>query len=180
MTSLLTETIGSLNRLLQDAEEKARVESVLEILIVIALALEAQHATSEALITLDRALTIAEPESYIRLFLDEGQPMLDLIRLAHSSGRAPGYTSTLLTASGNQATSDVPVYAPSLDVLIDPLSERELEVLHLMATGASNDEIAQQLVIAVSTVKRHVSNILGKLTVSNRTQAVAQAREMGL
>ena len=87
--SSLSETVVLLNRLLQDAEEKARMDSVLEILIVRALALEAQHATSEALITLERALILAEPEGYIRLFLDEGPPMLDLLRLAHSRGVAP-------------------------------------------------------------------------------------------
>ena len=106
--------------------------------------------------------------------------MLDMLRLAHSRGVAPDFTSTLLIASGEQETSDVLASISRSDVLIDPLSERELEVLHLMANGASNDEIAERLVIAVSTVKRHVSNILGKLTASNRTQAVSRAREIGL
>jgi LuxR family maltose regulon positive regulatory protein len=179
-TPLLSQILVLLNRLLQDADEKARIDSVLEILIVRALALEAQHATSEALITLERALALAEPEGYIRIFLDEGPPMLDMLRLAHSRGLAPEYTSILLAASSEQTTSHLPVSLSHSAVLIDPLSERELEVLHSMATGASNDEIAEQLVIAVSTVKRHVSNILGKLTVSNRTQAVSRAREIGL
>ncbi len=178
--SFLSETMVLLNRLLQDAEQKARMDSVIEILIVRALALEAQYETPEALITLERALVLAEPEGYIRLFLDEGAPMLDMLRLAHSRGVAPDFTSTLLIASGEQETSDVLASISRSDVLIDPLSERELEVLHLMANGASNDEIAERLVIAVSTVKRHVSNILGKLTASNRTQAVSRAREIGL
>jgi LuxR family maltose regulon positive regulatory protein len=169
-----------LHRLLRDAEEKARRDSVLEILIVRALVLEAQRATSEAVITLERALALAEPEGYIRLFLDEGLAMLDLLRLARSRGVAPDYITTLLAAAGEQAIVATPQSLPHAAALVEQLSVRELEVLRLVAGGASNEEIAERLVIAVSTVKRHVSNILGKLTVTNRTQAVARARECGL
>ena len=106
--------------------------------------------------------------------------MLALLRLARSRGLAPDYIATLLTASGEQTPAAASRSAAHFAVLAEPLSERELEVLHLLARGASNEEIAEQLVIAISTVKRHVSNILAKLTVSNRTQAVTRARELGL
>jgi LuxR family transcriptional regulator, maltose regulon positive regulatory protein len=129
---------------------------------------------------IEPVLTLAEPEGYIRLFLDEGVPMLNLLRLARSRGLASNYITTLLTAFGEQTAAATPRSVPHSAVLVELLSERELEVLHLLALGTSNDEIAEQLVIAVSTVKRHVSNIFGKLTVSNRTQAVVRARELGL
>jgi ATP/maltotriose-dependent transcriptional regulator MalT len=144
------------------------------------LALEAQHTTHEALITLERALTLAQPEGYIRLFLDEGVPMLNLLRQVRSRGLASNYISTLLSASGEQTVAAAPRSVAHSSALVEVLSERELEVLRLLAGGASNEEIAEQLVIAIGTVKRHVSNIFGKFTVSNRTQAVARARELGL
>jgi ATP/maltotriose-dependent transcriptional regulator MalT len=83
-------------------------------------------------------------------------------------------------ASGEQPSATAAVPTPRSTVLVEPLTERELEVLHLIAAGASNEEIAEQLVIAIGTVKRQVSNIFGKLMVSNRTQAMARAREIGL
>jgi DNA-binding NarL/FixJ family response regulator len=106
------------------------------------------------------------------LFSQRSVPMLNLLRLARSRGLASGYITTL------------PLLCPFLVPLAwwneEQAEERQREVLLLLAVGASNDEIAEQLVIVVSTVKRHVSNILAKLTVSNRTQAVAHARELGL
>jgi len=172
----LSDALGFLDRLLHDAEAKARMGSRLEILLLHSLASHAHGDDTNALATLEGALALAEPEGYIRLFLDEGVPMLALLRLARSRGQAPGYLTTLLAASGEQTAAA----ASRSAILVDPLSERELEVLRLLAGGASNEEIAGQLVIAVSTVKRHVGNIFGKLIVSNRTQAVARAREIGL
>src|SRR5690349_18454907 len=106
--------------------------------------------------------------------------MLALLRLAHAQGIAPHYIPRLLVASGEQPSASAAVPTTRSTVLVESLTERELEVLHLIAAGASNEEIAKRLVIAVSTVKRHVSNIFGKLTVSKRTQAMARAREIGL
>jgi LuxR family maltose regulon positive regulatory protein len=176
----LSDTLGLLDRLLQDAEAKARMSSRLEILLLRALAWQAHGNNTNALTALERVLALAEPEGYIRLFLDEGVPMLALLRLARTRGLAPDYLTTLLTASGQQTAATAPRSVPRSAVLVEPLSERELEVLRLLARGDSNEEIAEQLVIAISTVKRHVSNILAKLTVSNRTQAVAHSRELGL
>jgi LuxR family maltose regulon positive regulatory protein len=177
---VLSDTLRLLDRLLQDAEAKARMSSRLHILLLQALAWQAEGSDTKALATLERVLELAEPEGYIRLFLDEGPAMLDLLRLARSRGLAPDYIATLLTATGEQTAAAAPMSVPPSTALLEPLSQRELEVLRQLAGGASNEEIAERLVIALSTAKRHVSNIFGKLTVSSRTQAVTRARALGL
>jgi LuxR family transcriptional regulator, maltose regulon positive regulatory protein len=177
------------NHFLQDAEAKARVHSAIEILILRALALDAQGDHQGALITLERAVMLAEPEGYIRIFVDEGEPVLVLFSKLLATGHsARGYLQTMLAAGGHcepgHAVSPIPgsaqTYLQPLQPLLDPLSERELEVLSLMADGASNTEIAEQCVLAISTVKRHVSNIFSKLAVNSRTQAVARAQKIGI
>jgi LuxR family maltose regulon positive regulatory protein len=117
-------------------------------------------------------LSLAEPEGYIRSFVDEGEPMAHLLRRALARGITPGYASRLLAAFGESP--------PAAQALVEPLTARELEVLRLVAGGLSNREIAQQLVVAVSTVKSHINHLYGKLEVKNRTQAVARAQELGL
>jgi LuxR family maltose regulon positive regulatory protein len=177
----LQDALHVLDRLLQDAQRKARRSSAIEIFLLQALAWQALAQQDQALAGLERALVLAELEGYLRMFLDEGPAMLDLLRLTHARGHAPYYTSRLLVASGEQPSVTAPsLPIPRSTVLLEPLTERELEVLHLIAVGAANEEIAEQLVIAIGTVKRHVSNIFGKLTVSNRTQAVARAQAIGL
>ncbi len=186
---LLKGALHMLERLLQDAEAKARVHSAIEILILRALALDAQGYHQDALIALERAVVLAEPEGYIRIFIDEGEPMLTLLSKLFATGHsARDYLQTLLAAADHRdlghAVPPMPAsaqtYLKPMQPLLDPLSERELEVLSLMADGASNTEIAEQLVLAISTVKRHVSNIFSKLAVNSRTQAVARARQIGL
>jgi LuxR family transcriptional regulator, maltose regulon positive regulatory protein len=185
---VLRETLYLLHRLLQDAKSKARMHSTIEILMLQALALQAQGNHIDALAALAQAVTLGEPEGYVRLFLDEGKPLLQLLsKLASTDYRSSSYAQKLL-AAGESPKQEQPAphytskehrpmpYQP----LLDPLSMRELEVLHLIAGGDSNYEIAGQLVVAVSTVKRHVSNIFSKLDVTNRTQAVARAREFGM
>jgi LuxR family maltose regulon positive regulatory protein len=185
----LQDALYLLDRLLQDAQGKARMGSALEILVLRALALYGQGDQQGALTTLERALVRAEPEGYIRLFIDEGEPMLTLLSKLFATGyRARGYLQILLAAcnhpEGGYAASSLLASAQThpkpVQPLLDPLSERELEVMSLLAGGASNYEIGEQLVVAISTVKRHVSNIFSKLSVSSRTQAVARAREIGL
>jgi LuxR family maltose regulon positive regulatory protein len=176
----LQEALHVLARLLREAERNARGGSVIEILILQALALQAQGQQEQALAVLQRVLALAEPESYMRLFLDEGPAMLALLRLAQTQGLATPYITSLLLASGEQPSASTALPTPRSAVLVDQLTERELEVLQLIAAGASNEEIAERLVIAIGTVKRHVSNIFGKLTVSSRTQAVARAQAIGL
>ena len=140
------------------------------------MAFQAQGDTVQALGALEQALTLAEPEGYVRTFIDEGEPMAKLLRRALSEGIAPSYVSRLLAAFGETAEPRSTVAQP----LVEPLSERELEVLRLIAAGLSNAEIAEELFIAVSTVKSHINHIYGKLGATNRIQAVAQAQELGL
>jgi LuxR family maltose regulon positive regulatory protein len=174
--SLLQHALSLLTRLLEDAEAKARMSSALEILLLRALAFAAQGNGKEALTSLERALLLAEPAGYIRLFLDEGEPMVALLRQAYARGIAPGYVAILLSASGEQTLA-----APSRSgSLVEPLSERELDVLQLLVTGLSNTAIARELVITVGTVKRHVNSIYSKLGVNSRTQAVARAHTLRL
>ena len=168
----LQEALYLLERLLQDAEAKARMGSALEILALRALAFQAQGNRTEALFTLQRALVLAEGEGYVRLFVDEGMPMLTLLRLA----QAPGYVATLLAAFGEQAEASPPRPGP----LVEPFTQREREVLRLLVAGTSNREIARRLVLSVGTVKKHVYNICGKLGAESRTQAVAHASALHL
>ncbi len=132
---------------------------------------------------LERALTMAEPEGYVRTFVDEGAPMAALLRRAASRGVAPVYVSKLLDALDAEAPmrrGPIGPASPTARPLEEPLSEREREVLRLIAAGLSNRDIAQELVLATGTVRKHINNIFGKLNVRSRTQAAAQARELGL
>jgi ATP/maltotriose-dependent transcriptional regulator MalT/predicted ATPase/class 3 adenylate cyclase len=172
----LPETLDVLERLLVDAEAKARRSSVLEILLLQALARDAQGDRKGALQLLEHALQLAEPEGYLRLFLDEGEPMVVLLREAHAHSVVPLYVATLLSAYGEQ----VPPPLPPPTTLVEPLTEREREVLRLLAEGASNREMARRLVVSVNTVKKHVFNICGKLGVESRGQALAKARSLHL
>ena len=146
-----------------------------------ALALEAQGDIPPALVPLERALTLAQPEGYVRVFLGEEEPMRNLLRHATASGIASSYTQRLLTAFD---FTEQPVSKtsgrPGVPGLVEPLTERETEVLRLISVGMTNQEIAGQLVISVATVKRHITNIYGKLGVGHRTQATARANELNL
>jgi LuxR family maltose regulon positive regulatory protein len=177
---VLQNVLHLLDRLRESAEEKARLGSVLEILIVRALALQAQGEWTSALSTLERALVLAAPEGYIRLFVDEGAPMMTLLRNSQARNSVPGYITTLLEAFGEQHVQDLPFTSAHSGPLLDPLTEREQEVLRLLIEGASNREISRRLVLSVNTVKRHVYNLCGKLGVQSRTQAIIRARTFNL
>ncbi len=173
------EAVALLDRLLEAAQAGGRTGSVIEILVLRALALEEQGDTAEALAALQEALTLAEPEGYVRIFVDEGLRMAKLLRQAASRGIAPKYVKKLLSAF--EPKSSVKSEIRNLQsALVEPLSERELEVLHLIAAGLSNQQIAKELFISLNTVKTHVKNINSKLNVGNRTEATARARELGL
>ena len=162
--------------LLEAAQAKGRMGSAVKIETLRALALQAKNDLGRALSALKRALTLAEPEGYVRTFLDEGEPMARLLRRALSAGIASNYVARLLAAFGEEA----PSLSPAMNALVEPLTEREMDVLRLIVAGLSNAEIAEELFIAVSTVKSHVNHIYGKLGVENRIQAAAHARTMGL
>ncbi len=176
----LSQALVLLERLQEDAEAKMRMRSMLEILLLRALALQAQELHTESLTALGRALLLAEPEGYIRLFVDEGPPMVTLLRHAQKHKVVPGYVMTLLEAAGEPrgAVSDRP--ALHSNSLVELLTAREREVLQLLIDGASNREIAASLVLSINTVKKHILNLCGKLGVQSRTQAVARARTLNL
>ncbi len=198
----ILQAIELLERLLKAAEAQRRMGSVIEILIVQALACQAQGNTPAALASLERALTLAGPEGYVRIFVDEGEPLRVLIadfrvliekQKRREGQQLIGYVAKLLAAFA-QTAAIPPSTAPALhaarqrgasvsppqSALIEPLSQRELEILRLIAQGLSNAEISKRLFLALSTVKGHNLKIFGKLQVQNRTEAVARARELGL
>ena len=175
-----------LERLLALAEAQKRMGSVLEILLTRALTHRAQGSQAQALATLERALALAEPEGYLSTFVDEGEAMRLLIsdfRLAIANRAHPllGYVNKLLATflqpAGTIAQSKI---ANQVSEIGESLSERELEILRLVAQGLSNTEISRRLYLALSTVKGHNLRIFAKLQVQNRTEAVARARELGL
>ena len=175
----LSEALVLLGRLGEDAEAKMRMRSVVEILLLRALVLDAQGNHAESLNALRRALALAEPEAYIRLFLDEGAPIVALLRQAHMHEMV-GYVATLLEAAGELRGADPHLPSSRSSPLVEPLTAREREVLRLLVDGASNREIAQHLILSVNTVKKHVLNLCGKLGVQSRTQAIAKARTLNL
>ncbi len=187
----LEEIMRLLERLLQAAEAGGRMGHTIEILILQALAYHLQGNSAAARVPLERALTLAEPEGYVRIFVDEGPPMVHLLRAAAApSGHArimPAYTGKLLAALGaeqsastGQVSLPTSTLQPLIEPLIEPLSDRELDVLRLFKTELSGPEIAQALVIALSTVRTHTKSIYSKLNVNSRRAAVKRAIALDL
>jgi LuxR family maltose regulon positive regulatory protein len=174
----LEQATGLLLQLLEAAETGGRISRAIEILILQALVLQARGDADQAINTLEKALTLAEPEGFIRIFVDEGPPMVRLLYEAATRGIAPDYTSRLLAAfpMAEPEQTDQPKTKDSNFELIEPLSEREIEVLQLIAEGLTNQEVASRLYLAPSTVKVHTRNIYGKLGAHHRADAVAKAR----
>lgn len=171
-----------LNRQFEIAEEEERTGRMIEALILQSLALQVQDDDNRALSALQRALTLAEPEGFVRIFVDEGTHMAALLYQAAERGISPEYAGRLLAAFPDAAprpgdrlhTSEIQ------SQMVEPLSERESEVLQLIAAGLTNRQIAQKLFLSPNTIRVHASNIYGKLGVHNRTQAVARARRLGI
>ncbi|MGO4268380.1 LuxR C-terminal-related transcriptional regulator [Paenibacillus sp. TAF58] len=172
----MLEANGLLERLLQAAEEGDRTGSVIEILVVQALAHHMQGDIPAALVPLKRVLTLAEPEGYVRIFVDEGQPMAALLIAAVKQGIALNYVRHLLTAFGKAEGSRT----PAKQVVSEPLSEREREVLRLLRTDLSGPDIARELNVSLNTLRTHTKNIYDKLEVNNRRTAVRRAEELDL
>ena len=182
----ISEAVGLLERLLKAAEEGGRTGSLIEILVLQALTLHAQGEVPAALAPLQRALTLAEPEGYVRTFVDEGTPMLALLEEAEKAGIAPGYIHRLLAAFGEGdaetagATGEAGGRTPDRQDLVEPLSVRELEVLRLLRTELTGPEIAHELTVSLHTIRTHTNNIYNKVGVNNRRAAVRRAEEVGL
>jgi LuxR family maltose regulon positive regulatory protein len=183
------EALTLLTRLQPVVEAGARKAGLIELLALRALALQMQTNSVESIAALEIALNLAEPEGYIRTFVDYGEPMY-LLLLDYQSiikekigGGADGefhrllkYTERLVAAFSKSTLHEKSMR----EVMLEPLSEREMEILRLIAAGQSNKEIAEILVIAVSTVKSHINNLYAKFGVHSRTQAIAIARDLGL
>jgi LuxR family maltose regulon positive regulatory protein len=183
----LDDALDLLARLLDMAESTGWIGKAIEIRVLQALAHQGRGETDSALAALGPALSKAESRGYVRTLVNEGPPMASLLHEAAARGIAPDYARTLLAAFGAPTISEgrmtkdesrAPILRPSS--FVEPLSERELEVLRLIAQGLSNREIADRLFLALSTVKVHTRNIYGKLGVHSRIQAVTRARELGL
>src|SRR5215210_2682879 len=189
----LDDALGLLDRMCKTADGGGRMGSVIEILALRALALQARQEWSESLPTLESALTLAEPEGYVRVFVDEGAPMAALLseickrrRRGSRNARQRAvsvYARRLLVAFESPHTNTEPPVgrAPESErPMLDPLTMREREVLTLVVEGLSNREIAARLFIEVGTVKGYVHSILRKLEADSRTKAISRAHELHL
>ena len=168
-----------LARLLPETERLERVTSQIEALKLFAYALHKDEKHTEAIDSLNRALSLGAQGGYVRIFADEGEPLLNLLDQYYDRLDAPSkYLKDLLNLMHREMDAPHPSKPAIVKNLIS-LTRRELDVLHLLADGKSNQEIANELVLALNTVKKHVANILGKLGAANRTQAVMVAKERG-
>lgn len=189
----LDEAIHLLSSLEESAQSSGRQGRLIEIMILKALAMQAARDATQAEIALTKSLALAEPGGYVRVFLDEGRPLQLLLAqwLAHAGvGSLRDYAIRLLSAfkdgslpisTAQETSSPTGASLASLgQALVEPLSQRELEVIHLIALGRTNQEIARQLIVAPGTVKAHTASIYRKLDVTNRTEAAARARQLGI
>ena len=190
---LLDDATKILTAVLSAAEVGEWTGYVIESRLLQALILHAQNDAVGAALALEQGLTLAEPGGYIRLFIDEGEPLRFLISHRPSTEQNTKlsiYVNKLLAGFDNaQSTVDESVIVaessiqnlqPKLQNTLEPLSDREREVLQWVAAGLSNSEIAAKLIISTSTVKTHINHLFGKLGAQSRTQAVVRARELGL
>jgi LuxR family maltose regulon positive regulatory protein len=164
-----------LERLLPAAEEGGRTGRVIEILVLRALAHHTLGDIPAALACVARAMSLAEPEGYVRIFIDEGPPMAALLKAAAKQGIARNYVRRLLAA-----VSETEHDRPIEQALIEPLSERELDVLRLLGTELDGPAIARELMVSLNTMRTHTKNIYAKLAVTNRRAAVRRGAELGL
>jgi LuxR family maltose regulon positive regulatory protein len=169
----VAQALSLLDRLLAAAEHGERGAIVIESLMLQALAHDAAGNARAAHAAVHRAVTLAEPEGYVRLFIDEGAPMTVLLKALRKPSTAPAYVNRLIAASTTAAR-------PASQPLIDPLSERELDVLRLLGGDLGGPDIARQLSVSLNTVRTHTKNIYAKLGVTSRREAVRQARDLNL
>jgi LuxR family maltose regulon positive regulatory protein len=173
--------LAVLEPLRQQMEARGWADERLKTMVLQAIALRAHGEKDKAEQLLGEALALAQPGGFIRIFVDEGVPMAQLLSEAAAHGIMPDYITKLLSAfEYEKQRSENKSYPLPVQGLIEPLSQRELTMLHLIALGLSNREISERLFLALSTVKGHNRNIFDKLQVQSRTEAVARARELGL
>ena len=168
--------------MIQAAERRERVTPVIEALILQSYAYHAAAKHAEAAQSLSRALTLGAQCGYVRIFADEGKRLLHLIEQYHAKIHCPpSYLGNILVLMRQEAAQPAPVPGRDLPEVsgLSPLTRREITILALMATGKSNQEIAAECVLSLHTVKKHVANILSKMGVNNRTQAVLLGRQLG-
>jgi LuxR family transcriptional regulator, maltose regulon positive regulatory protein len=173
--SLIGDALALLGRLGAAATAGARAGSMIEILVLEALVLQAEGDTAAALDVLERALTDSEPEGYVQVFMEQGHTMASLLREAARRGIAPAYVAELLASD---AAPGRPL--PKKQGLIEPLSERELDVLRLLGSDLSGPDIARELMVSLNTLRTHTKNIYMKLGVNNRRAALRRAQELDL
>jgi LuxR family maltose regulon positive regulatory protein len=175
------EALSALGCTLEKAEAAGRIASVIEAKILRACLLEAFGDHEAGIESMIKAIKLAEPEGFVRIFLNEGKSAADLlsrIRQMKIPANVMSYSWRLLKAFNESGLVDSP--RTTLSILVEPLSERELEVLQLIAEGLSNLEIATRLYLSVNTLRAHTTHIYQKLDVHSRMQAVARAKELGL
>jgi len=184
----LDDVLSFLPRILQKYELAGTQIGMVKVLAEQAMALQALGRVEDARSALRRALSIAEPEGYVRTFIDHGAPMRELLatvlaaqqtQRGDDARRMVDYVSRLLSALPARTPVGRPAALPS-PVLVEPLSDRELEVLRLLASTLSTPEIARELVVSANTVRSHVKSIYGKLNAHGRIEALHRARELGL
>ena len=175
-----TQAFSLLERLLAMADAVGATAQVIRILVLQAVALQALDQQDRAVQVLERALVLAEPEGYVRSFIEEGAAVGALLREAAARGTSPAYAARLLIALEDETKENRQGMTPARRALVEALTEREQQVLRLIAAGLSNRTIAEELYLSVNTVKTHTKAIYGKLDVHSRTQAVQQARDLGL
>lgn len=175
-----TDVVPFLERLRVAAQSGGRTPSVIEILVLHALAQHSLGNLRGALDVLSQALSLAEPEEYLRVFLDEGDRMRELLKHAIARGLAGEYARRVLVAFDAPKQTVAPAASSAAPGLVQSLTTRELEILRLIAAGLRNQEIADHLSISAATVKRHIANAYGKLGVTHRTEALARAKELRL
>ncbi|MET3808296.1 LuxR family maltose regulon positive regulatory protein [Nakamurella sp. UYEF19] len=175
------EVTGFLERLRRAAEEGQRAGSVIEIAVLQALCHQAGGNSGAAITSLHHALDLAEPEGYIRVFTGHGSPMAAMLRATSGRGRHPEYVERLLAAMNSDSGDDVSGKSESVSKsLIGPLTDREMEVLRLLATDLNGPDISRRLFVSLNTVRTHTSSIYAKLGVNNRRSAVRRAMELEL
>ena len=178
----LEEAVNLLQSLVKFAEDGERISSLIKIMSLQALAFQSGGDIDQAVKFLEQALKLAEPEGFIRIFVDTGQPMAQLLYEALSREILPEYVQRILAAFSTIEQEDGASKKNQVDQsgMIEPLSEREIEIIQLIAEGLTNQEISNKLFLSVHTVKTHTRNIYSKLDVHHRTEAVVKAKSFGI